>query len=149
MSEDIISSPSPMIKCGYKGIFDLLLPDNNIIPRPIQESRKIISLILYKLKQNYYILERNANVECTDLLCKLSSYMERDDILKVFVDMRSKFMCIGYRENDKGNLEETYKKILMYDRYKKFFEDVNMPEDEKAKYGLQISEQTRQKILEM
>lgn len=147
MGEGIINAPNKIIQCGYKGIFDLLLPDSYIIPRPIKETRKIIALILYKIKQNFFILERNANIECTDLLCQLASYMKREDIFKMFNCMRNSFMRIGYKENSMGSLDETYKKILLYDRYKKFYENVNTTEEEKVRYGLCISEQTRQKIL--
>ena len=147
MGEGLIETPSKIIQCGYKDIFDLLLPDNHIMPRPIKEVRNNISLILYKIKQNYLVLERNANIECTDLLCQLSLYMEREEIFKMFNDMKNSFMRIGYKENCCGSLEETYKKILLYDRYKRFYEKVNISEDEKIRYGLNISEQTRQKVL--
>lgn len=149
MGEGVIKVPNKIIQCGYKGIFDLLLPDNYIIPRPIKETRNRIALVLYKLKQNFFILERNANIECTDLLCQLASYMEREDIFKIFNDLRNSFMRIGYKENSMGSLDETYKKIFLYDRYKKFYEVVNMIEEQKARYGLSISEQTRQKILQI
>lgn len=149
IGEGIINAPSKIIQCGYKGIFDLLLPDNYIIPRPIKETRKRIALVLYKIKQNFFILERNANIECTDLLCQLASYMEREDIFKMFNSMKNSFMRIGYKENSMGSLDETYKKILLYDRYKNFYEEVNMIEEEKVRFGLSISEQTRQKVLKM
>lgn len=147
MGKGLIESPSKVIQYGYKEIFDLLLPNNYIIPRPIKQVRNKISLILYKTKQNFLILERNANVECADLLCQLSLYMEREELFKMFDHMKNSFISIGYKENCCGSLEETYKKILLYDRYKRFYEKVNINEDEKIRYGLNISEQTRQKVL--
>lgn len=147
IGEKIINTPNKMIQRGYKGIFDLLLPDNHIIPKPINETRNKIALFLYKIRQNFFILERNANIECTDLLCQLTLYMEREDIFQVFNNIRNSVMQIGYKENSMGSLDETYKKILLYDRYKKFYEEVNMIEEEKVRYGLNISEQTRQKVL--
>jgi len=147
IGENIIDSPSKIIQCGYKGIFDLLKSNKYIIPRPIKETRRIISLVLYKLKENFFILERNANIESTDLLSQLALYMDREDIFKMFESMRNSLLTIGYIENSMGSLAETYKKLFMYDKYKKFYEEVNMTEEDKVRYGLSISEQTRQKIL--
>lgn len=147
IGEGLIPSPSKTIQCGYKGIFDLLVPDNYIIPRPIKQTRKTIATILYKLHQNSYVLERNANVESTDLLCQLAEFMEREDLFKVFDSMKREFICLGYYDSPIGCLEETYKKLLLHDKYKKFFEEINIPEDEKIRYGLGISDETRQKIL--
>lgn len=147
MGQNLISSPSKTIQRGYKGIFDLFLPDNSIIPRPIKQTRNTIALFLYKRKENFFILERNANIECTDLLCQLSNYMERIDIFEMFNSMKNSYMCMGYGKSSKGNLEETYKEILLYDRYQKFHEEVT--EEEKIRYGLNISEQAREKILKI
>ncbi len=147
MGEGIIEAPSKIIQSGYKELVDLFLPDTYIIPRPIKEVRQSISLLLYKMKQNFYILERNANIEASDLLSQVATYMEREDMLEMFNQMKSLFMRIGYTENPNGSLEETYKKILLYDRYRKFLEETNMSEKEKARFGLKITEQTRQKVL--
>lgn len=147
ISNGIIKSPSEIIKQGYKGIFDLLLPDKHIIPRPIKETRRKVSLMLYKSNENFLILERNANIESTDLLIQLATFMEREDILNLFKDIQDIFIEVGYTENNKGSMDETYRKILLYDKYKKFYEETNLKEEDKIRLGLNISEEARQKIL--
>lgn len=147
ISQGTIKSPCEIIKQGYTGIFDLMSPNKNIIPRPIKETRRTLSVFLYKLKENFYILERNANIESADLLIKLATFMEREDMINLFKDIHDTCIKIGYTENSKGSLDETYRKILLYDRYKKFFEETNLKEEDKIRLGLNISEETRQKIL--
>ena len=74
--------------------------------------------------------------------------MEREDIFEIFNEMKNNLISIGYKESSMGSLEETYRKILLYDRYKRFYENSDMSEEEKARYGLNINEQTRKIILE-
>lgn len=148
MGKGIINAPSQIIQYGYKRIFDLFLKNESIIPSPIKETRNLISLILYKRNENLFVLERNENIESTDLLCQLALFTGREDIFEMFNEMKTAFMSIGYTEGPIGSLEETYRKFFLYDRYKRFYENPNMTEEEKAEYGLNISEQTRQRILE-
>ncbi len=149
MGEGIILAPNKMIKLGYKGLLDLLKKQDYIIPRPIKQTRRAISLILYKRNENGYVLERNANIEALDLLCKIALYFKHDDMYRVFNDMKNTFMIAGYKNDNKGSLAETYRSILMNDYYQKIYEDVEMDEKEKARYGLEISMEERQKILKL
>lgn len=149
MATNIIEAPNKVIELGYKGICDILNPPEYIIPRPIKETRTHISQFLYKMNQNFYVIERNANIECTDLLCQCSLYMDREDMYKLFNYVKNTFAKIGYMGSTIGSLEETYRKILMYDRYKKFYEEVNMSEEEKVRFGLSISEEMRNKVLSL
>ena len=149
MGENLIKSPNKMIELGYKGICNMLNPSEHIIPRPIKETREHISRFLYKRNQNFYIIERNANIESTDLLCQCSLHMDREDMYKLFNYVKNTFAKIGYMESTIGSLEETYRKILMYDKYKKFYEEVNMSEEERVRFGLSISEETRNKVLSL
>lgn len=147
MAKGKVNAPCQMIQSGYQGIFALFNRNSSIIPRPIKETRELISYLLYKKNENLYILERNANLEATDLLCQLALFTGRDDIYKIFNEMKNTFMSVGYTDDNQGNLKETYQKILMYDKYKKFYQENNMSEEDKIRYGLNISEQTRARIL--
>jgi len=149
MGKGIISSPNKVIEMGYKGICDILNPREYIIPRPIKETREYISKFLYRINQNFYVIERNANIESTDLLCQCSMHMDREDMYKLFNYMKKTFEKIGYMESVIGSFEETYRKILMYDKYKKLFEVINMSEEEKIRFGLGIKEETRCKVLSL
>lgn len=149
MGEGVIVAPSKTMMLGYKGLFDLLKRRDTILPRPFTEIRRTVSLILYKQNENRFVLERNANIESLDTLCQLANYMGRDDILKPFDNMKSTFMYTGYANGTMGSFEETYRKILMYDKYKKIYEEPMMSEDERALYGFAISEEKRKEIQEL
>lgn len=147
MGKGKIQPPHKFIENCYKELFEMLAPKDFIIPRPIKDTRRIISLVLYKAKQNFHVLERNANVECTDLLCKCALNMKREDMYEVFNSLKNDFMKFGYIKSTMGSFEETYKNILMYDRYKKIYKDINITEEDKVRYGLNITEETRKKVL--
>lgn len=147
MGKDIISAPHKLIANGYKGIYSLDENHFSIIPKPIKEARITISKIIYNYNANKLLLERNANIESADLLMQYALYNNREDLYKTFTIMKKAFMTIGYVSSTMGSIEETYRKILMFDKYKKFYEDVDMSEEERVRYGLNISEETRKKIL--
>jgi len=147
MAKGVVDAPCKMIQSGYQKIFALFNRNSSIIPRPIKETRELISYLLYKFNENFFILERNANVEATDLLSQLAVFTGRDDIYNIFNEMNEQFTLIGYFEDSRGSLKETYQKILLYDKYKKFFEQPKMSEEAKMRYGLTITEDTRHKIL--
>lgn len=147
IGEEIINSKNNVLLNAYKWLFDLLNPKEYIIPRPILEFRQKLSLLLYKLNENYYLLERNANIESIDLICDLARYNGDDDIYNLFNSMRNIFCCCGYQNNNKGSIYNTYKKILMYDKYKKFDEEILLTDEERIRYGFSINDNLREKLL--
>lgn len=147
IGEGIIEVPSPLIKDTYQTLFALMTPLDYIIPRPIKQTRRMISLILYKQKENELVLERNANIESTDLISRCAFYNEREDIYNLFIDMRNLFLIQGYVKDARGSIEETFEKIFMYDKYKKIRQEIDLDEIDRLRYGLNISEETRKRIL--
>ena len=146
MANKIIDSPN-IISEGYKNIFDLFSKDNSIIPNPIKKSKKLLSLYLYKSKENDYVIERNANIESMDFISKLAKLNNQLEISYLFEDFKNLYLKLGYKESNIGSLEETYKKILIYNKYKKIDKNNNLSEYEKSNLGLNINEDTRIKIL--
>ena len=146
MSKNIIESKTDIISNGYKYIFELF-DNKSIIPRPIKDTRKNISLLLYKKNENNYILERNANIESLDLITKISQYNDQIEINELFNDMKILFLKQGYINNNIGTLEETYKKILMYDKYKNFIHNTNLNNIDRINLGLNINEEERKELL--
>ena len=61
--------------------------------------------------------------------------------------MKNTYLKCGYINSSIGSIEETYRKILMYSKYKKFFNEINLCEEEKVRYGFSISEETRKKLI--
>ncbi len=147
MSKCLIDSPNDIIKNGYKYIFELFQKTQSIIPRPYKEGKRIVSLFLYKKDENSYILERNANIESLDLLCQLCLFMKEENFYKTFNNIKSQYAKIGYLNSTQGSLEETYKKIQMYKKYQKFYQDTDLSEEDCIRYGLKIKESTRKRIL--
>ena len=81
-------------------------------------------------------------------LCNCSLYMETYDIYNMFLSLKNKFLKLGYVDSNIGSFEETYRKILMYDKYLKISKELNICEKDRVRYGLNISEVTRKKVLE-
>ena len=61
--------------------------------------------------------------------------------------MRNDFLKLGYVNSSKGSLEETYRNILMYDKYKKFYNDLDLSNKDKIRYGLKVDEDVRKLLL--
>ena len=148
ISKGLIESPNKVLKDAYNGLFEVLNPKEYIIPRPIKQTRRYISLALYKKNENFYLLERNANVESTDLVSRVALYNDNEDMYSLFKRMENTWLRCGYIDSTIGSIEETYTKILMHDKYKKFCNEVSMSIDEKIKYGFNIDEEERQKLLQ-
>ena len=138
MGKGIINSPNEMLKNAYNGLMSLLIRQDYIIPRPVTQIKRDISLILYKKDENNYLLERNANIESTDLLMKLSKYESREDMYNLFSMINGAFKKVGYIDNNNGSIYETYKSILMFSKYKKFYEEIEMSEEERIRYGFSL-----------
>lgn len=146
MVENVINAPNNVIRSAYKGLFDLFNPPFYIIPRLISESRQKISLLLYKLKENLYLLERNANIESMDLICNLALFNNDEDVYNIFNEIKNLYYKCGYANNNRGSIEETYRSILMYDKYKKFYGNVDISDEDRVRYGFNINDNIRQKI---
>ena len=146
MGEGLVSSSCCVLSSAYKGLFDLLNPPFYILPRLITETRQKLSLILYKINENFYLLERNANIESSDLICKLATLNNDEDIFKVFYDIRELFTFCGYDKNNRGCIENTYRNILMYDKYRKFYNDTVLSCEDKIRYGFAIDDDMRKML---
>lgn len=147
MGEDKIDFDNTVLKNAYKGIFDLMIKKDYILPRPISETRRNISLILYKRRQYFYLVERNANIESTEIVRNTAFDNNRDDVYKLFDDMVNTFLLIGYTDSGIGSIEETYKKILMHGKYNKFYHDMDISVQDRVRYGFAIDDDTRKKVL--
>lgn len=147
MSKDEIVSPCVLVKNGYKSLLDLFMSGKDILPRPIKETRKMMSLVLYKMHENEYILERNANLEAFSLVCQLTKLETNEQISKLFEKMLNIMFRAGYEKSCDGLLVETYKKILMYDKYLRFDKGNDLSMTDRIRYGLSIDEESRKNIL--
>ena len=149
ISKKVISIPYSIVESGYRGLLQLFEKNDVLIPNPISDIRKIISLMLYKKDENMYVLERNANIESLDLVIRYALLRDDKKMAEVFEKMQRIFKKAGYFDSCCGSFEDTYKKILMYDKYKKFNHEYEMSDSDRVRYGLPISDDIRQKILSL
>lgn len=138
---------------SYKEVIGLLEKDDYILPRPIKRTRKMLSLLLYKLKQNYYCLERNANVEAFFFVAMLAKEFDDLDIYDSFMETGRMMMQLGYLHDNKGSIHETFKKLLMMDKYRRIFDCVSrldvLDDYTRVLYGLEVREEVRKDVLKL
>ena len=149
MAFDKIDCTCVLVRDGYKGIFDLFEKKESFIPRPFKESRRVLSLFLYKMRENEFVLERNANIESLDLVCRLSSLLSDQKSYSAFLDMLYTFVKCGYSENVVGSMVNTYNSILLGDRISKFDDFSDLTFEQRVRYGLSISSLEREKVLSL
>ena len=143
-----IEAPCKMLQQGYKALFDLLLPKEYIIPRPVKQVRRMVSLIAYKKNENMYLLERNAQYDSLGLVADIATSNNHNDIFGVFNGMKNSWAIIGYAENSFGTLINTFENIYMKDKISGFeqdFDDFCM--NDRFRLGLPVDEHTHERIL--
>lgn len=146
ISREKIEAPYEYMYKAYKYLFDLIIKDENVFLHPIKKAKQYKSIKKYYENEYQYILERNAQIEAYDMLFKLVS-----DIDKYFSDYaqlsRNAMMKIGYYENNKGSLYETFHMIDLDKEYNSIKFDNSIEMIERIRYGLEIPEDTRQLVL--
>lgn len=143
-----VEAPCLAIKDAYFILFDLMKRKDYILPRPIKQVRRAISIISYKRKENEYLLERNAQFDSLSTLSNIAFYNEDTGIRELLLDMKSVFATAGYTNNADGTLINTFKDIFMKDRLKKIkhdYEDMDMMD--RYRMGLPVDQPTRERIL--
>lgn len=143
-----VETPCKMLKEGYKTLFDLMIPKDYILPRPIKQVRRAVSVVAYKHRENEFLLERNAQFDSLGTLANIAFENEHHDIREVLLSMRNTFACAGYIKNSDGPLVNTYKSILMGDKLKKIEHDYDhIDMVDRYRLGLPVDEDTRKRIL--
>lgn len=145
----MVDASNDVLKEAYNGIYNLMIKKHYIIPRPITITRKLVSTFLYQAGRDLYLLERNANILGAEAAKDCALYNGDYDIYNFFDDFMRTYLICGYGDNTMGSIEETYRKILMYDKYIKFYHDLPLNDKEKVRYGFNINEETREKVLNL
>ena len=148
ISKSLMDAPCTCIKEAYVSLIDLLIPKDYILPRPILFVRRSVSLVSYKLRENEFLLERNAQIGSLEKLADVAFVRGDIEIREMFVKMKNIFATLGYKDNCDGALINTFKDIYMGDKLKKFtfdYEDMDMME--RYRLGLPIDQETRSKVL--
>lgn len=143
-----VEAPNKLVKDGYSTFMNLLVSGNKTKINPVKRIVRDIRLSKYYGKKDYYVLERNANLEASMTLVSLAQFTGDKEIEKIFYDMTKAYSILGYEENKFGCMLQTYKDLLYYSRYKKIDKsDIN--DDDRIRYGLEISNDKRIELLKI
>lgn len=148
IGKEVVPTSCKMLQQGYKCLSELMVPKDYILPRPIKQVRRVISVISYKRRENEFLLERNAQYDSLSLISSLAISNGHDDIAGIFNNMKNTFAIAGYTKNCDGTLINTMKDIFMGDKLKKFEHDYeSLDMNERFRLGLPIDEKTRSRVL--
>lgn len=138
-SKDLIDMPYNIVKEGYYHIFKYLDGSKN---------NKFIKYLYNQTREKHLsILERNAQIESFDLCSRLANYENNESMKKLFAKMKRNWYTNGYVYSKKGGFYETYKNTFLFKEYWNLDKSEDITIDEKVRYGLEIDEYTRAKIL--
>ena len=79
-----------------------MIPKDYVLPRPIKQVRRAVSIIAYKRRENEFLLERNAQFDSLGTLANVAFENEHHEIRGVLMDMRNTFAIAGYTKNNNG-----------------------------------------------
>ena len=148
IAKDKIPFKYQEVKEGYKNIVDRLIKKNYIIPRPIKEIKGAISFIKYQKNAYDYVLERNASTEALDDILELIKENEETiEVYEPFDQLKLAMSLIGYFDSNMGCMYNTHKGLYLLKEYNKIQKDEDMTEEERLRFGLNIKEGTRAKLL--
>ena len=136
MGINVIDAPNSIIAKAYKDIYALLTKDSE------DKAKKIYFANFKKL-----LLERNAQIESFDLILKCSKHDGKLDIYDAYKSLFNTWASIGYKDNSYGSIHETYQILKLCDKNLNFNSVLYLSQEEKMRYGLPVSDATRQKIL--
>ena len=144
MGKGYIPSPCETVKGSYSVMNELILtPSLN----PVKQVRRVVSLIPYNKHPERYIFERNANVETYSGLLSLAADEGNKEMAVLYRGLATKSMLVGYETDNKGCLYHTFKDLMMLDYYDKINKKEKLDPNDAARFGLEIPEETRKKML--
>lgn len=147
MGEKKLESPCKLVSEGYKTIFNIAtFPEKD---RYNIGLKRYVSFLKYYNNSGNLILERNANIEASYLIEELAKNCEEDKVFSFFAQHRKVYQMEGYEKSVRGCMEETFNKLKLQDLYAKFDHSINLSMEDRVRYGLQIDEETRKKVLSL
>ena len=132
---------------AYKDIYDCLRIKQYLLPRPISLARDFIKYKKYKKNAYDFILERNASIEGFNIASAVAQKSNDYSVLDYLITSRNANMFQGYVDNGDGTLKYTYDKLGMLKEYNKLIIPSDIPLYEKAREGLELTEEERKKVV--
>ena len=122
----------------YKYLYDFI----------IYSDPKSLSYAKYRENENFYILERNAELESLHKMISVLKNGKNDSVNNIFKRIYKLYLQCGYYDNSYGNIYETFDGMNLVNDYLNIYVESDLSEKDRAFYGLPIKEATRKKILE-
>ena len=92
-------------------------------------------------------LERNASIEGFNIASAVAQKSNDYSVLDYLITSRNANMFQGYVDNGDGTLKYTYDKLGMLKEYNKLIIPSDIPLYEKAREGLELTEEERKKVV--
>ena len=105
------------------------------------------SYIKYKENENFYLLERNAQVESMNKMVCASKGNDVQTITDIFENLYNLYLQCGYTSGTSGIIYETFQEIGLEDAYLDIYVESKLAEEDRAYYGLPIKKATRKLLL--
>ena len=137
IGENKLLSPNLLISDAYKGLYDMIINEN-------QDS---LLLLKYFNNRDNLLLERNAQIESFDFVIQCAQHTNQKCIYNIYKEWIKGWLLLGYKTNNKGSIHETYNYLGLKDKYNGFNYEVDISEEEKIRYGLPIKDSTRERLL--
>lgn len=139
---------------SYRELINLFFKVDTIIPRPIKQAKRAVSLMAYKKNENSYVIERNANAEAFEFISLLGQRIGDEEISRAFDKARRQVLIHGYVHNTQGSICETFKSILMEKEYRDIFryyldDKYAISDYDKVRFGLPVSKEVREDVLRL
>ena len=141
ISENKIQFPYEIIKQVYNEI-------SYIGQLKVGFLKNVRSLYLYNKYRERLVIERNANIEATEIISKLAKHEENQEIHELFNILRHNNILYGYENQFNGSIEETYKTLGLDNIYNLLPVHEQIPIKDRILYGLPIDYETKKKVLE-
>ena len=137
MGERKIDVVDDFLANSYKELYKMIIDKNY----------NINAYELYRKEENFYLLERNAQVESLNQICNICIDNNRESLYEVFKNIYDLYLMCGYIDNKQGSIYETFYQIGLMDIYNKLYKKSSLDENKRVLYGLPISEKARKKVL--
>lgn len=131
---------------AYHTIFEIMRKKDYYFPRPISLVIDIFRFIIYMGNAYSFILERNATIEGYNISSQIASLTNEKDIMNAMITYRNSFILQGYTQSGEGTLKHTFDSLGLMKKYNKLILPSDISLAEKAREGLEITEEERNKL---
>ena len=139
-----VEIPCNIVGVGYSTFMGLLISSNGFY-NPIKSTIRNIRLSKYYKNEQYYVLERNANLEASIAMLSLAKYTENPELTRIFLEISRAYSLLGYEVGTSGCMLNTFRDLLYSNIYKRTNKD-DIKDEYRVRFGLEISKEKRNEL---